>query len=229
MRFRSVLILLLVLGVTIALGPRPASAGPLTLHYTVTVTTYCQPFSNCVAFDATFPLTVSFDDQPTDTQIYDTGAPDFNLWYITRYFGAPTMSPTPLPILANPYGAEDDFSWSMARYQAEGSIGGSRTGNLHAGRVAHGGPAEQWSAATELFSNYVPAAFAPWSPDMPTAESLSALLGGTVDFYQYGSLLNEDRPGEGYYWGTATLVPEPASLLLFATGLVGAWRRFKAR
>ena len=64
---------------------------------------------------------------------------------------------------------------------------------------------------------------------MPTAESLSALLGGTVDFYQYGSLLNEDRPGEGYYWGTATRVPEPASLLLFATGLVGAWKRFKAR
>lgn len=68
---------------------------------------------------------------------------------------------------------------------------------------------------------------------MPTAESLVALLGGTVHFGQGTFLLNDDAAGEGWYGGTATLVadsanvPDPGSTLLLGISLVGlrAWQK----
>lgn len=204
MKLRAVGVLVTALLIIMVVGTHPARAETITLTFTVTVDSWCPQGQECVAHNATFPLVVTFDDQPTQTQdVYDSENP-----YIIRHFGPPSMSPTPLPFLANPFdGGELDSSLSRALYGAppasSGGFGGYKQGILYSGRRSVNG---LWQLGTSLVNEASGDWFPAGQPDMPTAQSLAALMinkGEAVLFIQQTTVLNGGYEPVGHYKGTA--------------------------
>ena len=215
-----------VSAVFVLFSARAVSADVITLNYFVHVTarTTCDATCVQVPFDATFPLTLTFDSALTSTGRTEGGGGIARLWY----FGAPHFSPVPLAL--PPVSPQAMSQVTETRILTEPdfrAVGRAWQDNV---LVIPGTSYEEWSV---FLGNFERAPFT--ESELRTGATLGRVLntGENPSFFFGYAQSAVSAPYSLNYTGTfaptdATPTPEPRAFLLLASGLFG-WvvRRYR--
>jgi hypothetical protein len=202
-----------------------AQAEPIQVVYRINVYERCEYSGSgpqsCAAYEASFPLTLTFDSGVTIGYGDDMDR--------TRFYGAPTISDIPLPRRTDfpPMTETLRQAAERARFSAEDGAWIRESAVQIRYGASSGG--SDYHRDFSLLANGL---FA-FPPDL-NAESFARFL-GTAPFRQFGFSDSVELASGGFellsYRGTVTPVPEPMSLLLVGSGLgaLAARRRLRAR